>query len=375
MSKIAVVLRVVVLSALVTMLSVCATTQTTEQLSATSDQLAATIKAASDALETERAAKTRTRRAEAIEYYLKTRTLTATSGAAITVDISPSDPLGSFSRFVCAGLRAFKREQSALSYTRSYSAGLKAVLDPGGDSASAQIARFRTLNDDAVVVPVKSGDNTKEKGVAKSVDCVSEVQNIMSSWQPEPTTSRYDEDVVATISAATAAYKAIEDLVTKGLTEWNNYSARQKFAEFAKANHQNFSQVMTIELSENRLADSWNRRQAVALLVPYATFKNIFGQPASNPIEVDADKVRELGFKTHNQLAEFDAMQRAPRPQDIRKALIAAEAALMAAANDDSLSMSTIKAHLSDLQDKFKSAKTAYELAEQASREFIDSWK
>ncbi|MCC6482111.1 MAG: hypothetical protein IT554_06855, partial [Sphingomonadaceae bacterium] len=122
----------------------CLATQKTATLTSTVDAFDKAVQSARESLEGERKTKPRTRRYEAIEYYILSRNIKG--DAAVTPDLTPSDPVGSFSRYACAGDGSLIREGNALSYASAYSAGLKDILEPGKATLMGQFSRFAALN-------------------------------------------------------------------------------------------------------------------------------------------------------------------------------------------------------------------------------------
>lgn len=116
-----------------------------DKLQSASDKMFNVTTSAQAALAIEQKGKIRTRRYEAIEYYIQTRSIAPSQGNTIQIDFSKSDEIGSFSRFVCAGSGSLLRTEQALSYSNAYSLGIKGILAPGDDTLSGQFSRFRTL--------------------------------------------------------------------------------------------------------------------------------------------------------------------------------------------------------------------------------------
>jgi hypothetical protein len=92
----------------------CPATQKTATLNSAVESFDKAIESAKSSLETERKSRPRVRRYEAIEYYVKTRTLDPGKSAVIP-DFLPGEPLGSFAKYACAGQGALIRESNALS--------------------------------------------------------------------------------------------------------------------------------------------------------------------------------------------------------------------------------------------------------------------
>lgn len=350
----------------------CLATQKTATLTSTVDAFDKAVQSARESLEGERKTKPRTRRYEAIEYYILSRNIKG--DAAVTPDLTPSDPVGSFSRYACAGDGSLIREGNALSYASAYSAGLKDILEPGKATLMGQFSRFAALNKPIAAPRNAAKDDPRTEKVSRVQTCADGVQKILTAWRPKPTTDPYDENPALLLPVAITAYQAIEAFLTTSLTTWNNYEAKVKFAKYVDQWDKDFKKVMEEDLSEDRLAASWDHRIAVSLHRPGSLFTQIFRTPENYTPDKDIERIRDIGIKVNNELAEFDALRLAPKPQDIRKALLSAQQRLVQFSKDPNASPEHIISFLSGLIDEFNDAKKKYADADKATRDLIKAF-
>lgn len=188
----------------------------------------------------------------------------------------------------------------------------------------------------------------------------------MASWKPAPTTDTYDENPIAAISAVITAYNAIKTFLKVSLSTLNSWDARRNFREYVNLNHENFSRVMTENLSTDQLEDAWTHREAVSLQIPFKTFRSIFTPSSRLAREEDDQRIRDLGLRTNDQLAEFDALNVAPPPTDVRSALVMAEDKLYKYANNSDISLDDLISALSDITTQLSATQKAYEEADKA---------
>lgn len=347
----------------------CAATEKTETLTSAVEAFDKAINSAKSSLDAERKTRPRTRRYEAIEYHLQTRSLRPDE-AAVIPDFLPSDPTTSFARYACAGQGALVREGNALSYASAYSAGIRDIMAPGKDTLAGQFGRFSALNN-PIAAPKVPETKPGEKSKTQIENCVDEVKGVLGKWQPSPTTSPYDENPAAVIPLVIAAYQATEAFLKATLTTVNNYVAKDKFAKYVNELDVEFKKVMTTELSEDRLSASWSHRMAVSLHRPSLLFRQIFQVPANILPAQDDERIREIGLKVNDALAEFDALRSSPKPQDIRKGVLAAEQRLLKLANNSDMSLEEVASFLSALIAEFNDAKKKYEDADKAARTLV----
>lgn len=349
-------------------LSGCPSMQKKATLDSAVESFNKAIESANTTLDTERKSKPRTRRAEAIEYYLLTRGFASkTTDVAVIPDFTPNDEITSFAKFACAGSGSLVREKNAMSYAAAYSAGLKDIMSPGQSTLTGQFSRFSALNKPLTAPQVPN----KPKG-GQVQDCADNLVSILNKWVPSPTTDPYDENPIAAIPVAITAYQAINSFLTTALTTWNNYESKEKFSRYVQQFDNQFKEVMESDMPEGRIKEAWEHRIAVSLQRPLGTFRQIFRtyKNQGGP-EAEADKIRELGLKANEYLAEYDALRLAPAPQDIRKGLLAAQQRLYEAATNDKLSIDQLISFLTGLVDEINDAKKKYEDADKAARALI----
>lgn len=332
----------------------CATTQTNQTLANAVAEFDKAVQSAKAALEAEQKSRPRVRRIEAIEYYIATRKLVG-SEVAVQRDLVSSDPVGSFSRYVCAGSSSFAREQNAFAFVSRYSTGASDIFSPGTSSAEGQIARFRALREpiaiDAVAIPPTS---------KKAADCVAKVAATLGSWRPVPTTDGYDENPVAVLSAAVAAYQALDKFLTTALTNANNQLAKEKLKLYVNQWDSTFKQVITQGLADDKLTTAWSHRAAVSLQPALRLFQTIFSLPDGINLQDDNERIRQIGSRVNDMLGEYDAIATAVPPQNISKALLEAEGKLVALANDDKLTASQFVTYFESLSSDLNTLQKQY---------------
>jgi hypothetical protein len=340
------------------------TISSSSDMKAAVDKFDSAIKVAADALEVERKSRPRTRRFEAIEYYVQTRNFNFTETASIP-DFTSSDKIGSFARFTCAGSGSLIRENNAIQYDKQYSLGLKDIFESGSDSLPSQYKRFKKLNKVADVI---TAPEQPQKNAVQS--CATEVINLLGNWKPVPTTDTYDENPAAIVPVAIEAIKALNELAITLAKKYNDGQAKEKFSEYVKINHVNFSKVMEEDLSADRLSNSWDHRKAVSLQQPLLTFKKIFdvGKLDKNlsNFEDNDNKIREIGLIADKQLEEFDSIKNLPSPVYIRQKIIDSEDKLMKIANNEDISIGEVVSFLSSTIDDFNEIKKQYDTANES---------
>lgn len=341
-----------------------------KSLSDAANKFDSAVKAAQTSLDTEIKAKSRIRRFEAIEYYIQTKRFVGKPSVAVIPDITGSDQLGSFARYVCAGSASLLREKSALKGVASYSGGLKEILDPGTDTLSGQYARFKALNEQDNLDLQPQGA-TQQKDVVQK--CADDLVKRLTAWRPAPTTDTYDESPFAIITAGVALKNSIADLLKGGLNEYNNLAAKEKFSKYMNKYHPQFLAVMSQDMPEATLNDSWNRRIVVSLNRPFQTFKKIFKTPQAINPEDDDDRIRNIGMKVNDQLSEYDALQASTPPVVVRNQVAAAEDQLYKLAQNKDVTISEIIDFLVALESSFESIKTQYDAANKAASTFSDA--
>ncbi|AKC68474.1 hypothetical protein [Pandoraea oxalativorans] len=336
----------------------------TETLQSAADGFDGAVKASASALETERQARPRARRAEAVEYYVRTfRT-------APNADINTKNELG-FARFVCAGADDFVRERAAMRFSATYSTGLKTVLAPGDASIGGQWKRFQEARQPIEVASLPD-TVAPEDAVRK---CAEDLAVKLGTWKGRKTTDGDQETPFVAIPLAVEAYKAIIALVETGMTAYNDMAAKERFADYVHAYHKEFDKVMNNDFRAKSLENAWTNRQMVALQRPLATFRKIFVTPDGISAAADDIRIRELGLLANEQLAEYDALSASPSPVIVRQKLIDAEAQLVTLVDDKHVPISDLVALFNELKADFEKAKTQYAAADAAVRAVPQAWK
>ncbi|MCI3204821.1 MULTISPECIES: hypothetical protein [Pandoraea] len=341
-----------------------------DTLQSAADGFDAAVKASAGAFDTELKARPRVRRIEAVEYYVQTHRIKP--GEIRIFDIDADDPLGSFSRFVCAGTDDFVRERAAIAFDTAYSGGLKQVLAEGDDSIGGQWSRFQALRKPIKVPGLPDG--TIPKNAVKA--CADDLKQRLIAWDKgRPSTEVSPEVATAAIPAAVAAYKALAALFQTGLTAYNDMAAKERFGKYVKEFHPKFEEVMNNDFKESTIASAWNRRQIASLQRPLATFRKLLLTPAGIKAADDDIRIRELGMLANEQLAEYDALHASPSPVELRTKLVDAEAQLVTLVNDKHVSISDLVEFFKELKEDFDKAKTQYAAADAAVRAVPEAWK
>jgi len=340
----------------------CATTASQTTLTNVTDKFAQVVSSSSGLLKTEIDNKPKVRRGEALEMFLRD----PHNKTNFTVD---QDPAAAFAIYVCAGSGALHKEKSFLDFANTYATGAQGIVKPGGNSFAEQWKKYLDLRK-----PVE----LPKEGAAADSDAFKQCRTETAALLNFRGTTAFDESDEAAfllgLPAAIDAYKtlldALENAAKDGLAAVNQIEARKKFKAYVNAMHPKFVAALDTDLPQQRMQDSWKRRQGYALWAPFQTFAQIVAIRKQHEAPLDAAQmyeIKELALKLQSELAEYDAMRSAAPPDKMAAALQTAEDAVYKAANDDKISLDEILDILIAVAGDLQTAQKDYDAIRQAA--------
>jgi hypothetical protein len=348
--------------ALALLLGGCATTASQTTLSNVTDKFSQVVSSSSSLLKTEIDNKPKVRRGEALELFLRD----PHNKINFTAD---QDTAAAFAVYVCAGSNALHKEKSFLNFANAYATAAQGIVKPGGNSFAEQWKKYLDLRK-----PVE----LPKEGAAADTDAFKQCNTETAALLTFKGTTAFDQSDEAAfllgLPAALEAYKtlldALQNAAKDGLAVANQIEARKKFMAYVNAMHPKFVAALDTELPQQRLQDSWKRRKGYALWAPYQTFVRIVAIRKKQTGELDAAQmfeIKELALKLQGEMAEYDALRTATPPDKMAEGLMAAEAKVYEAANDEHISLDTVLDFLTDLVNFLQTAEKDYNAIQSAA--------
>jgi hypothetical protein len=310
------------------------------------------VNSLSSTLSTEIKSKPSVRRMEALKYYI------AKGDMPTDQNFSSKKPEESFALFVCTGTGALRRELAALEYTNDYTDTLKEIASPSEDTFSGQFSKLLVLS--GSVNKLSTPNTIKALDVFES--CVKEIQSFFqNNFNGYPASDVTGEvaplAIIAAISSISELVGYVEKLTKDGIKISNEVMISQQLKKFDSENRETLLTVLSNDLSEERLENSWARRKAASLYLPFETFKELLDLPRKK----NTDKILRLGQLADAQLSTFDTLRTTPSPRNIVNKLRVVEENLHLVITDDKINLNRVISFIKSISEDFKTIQKDYE--------------
>jgi hypothetical protein len=347
--------RLALILAAALFLVACATTRPISRYTEAANQFKSAVTSASDVVKKSIAEDSRVQRQSAIRYYLDVGPSKENLDASVE-DASVVE--ASFANFACAGTRGV-RAHANLRYLEKYGKVLAGVLKEPADGVLAVAANIEELRKPKAPLELPE---PKDDQFAR---CLTGVENTLKV-KGLPLNPSGDGDKVrfgfpASVVAFQEAIKAIAKVLEGVLKIAEEAERKDAFERIVKVNEPNVKMVLADQSLNDSLNSAVQQRRLVSLYGPFLRFERLMRLDRSD--RAKHPEIWREALRTHEELAEFDAIRLSVEPVDITKAVTTAHESLVALAHGKASIEDTL-AYLKALADQLEEIKKDMDDAE-----------
>jgi hypothetical protein len=284
-----------------------------------------------------------------------------------------------FINYVCAGVGSFDPQIESLKYLSHRSELLTDSLKPSPDSLSGKVKALNfyldgpdlkdlkaptSAADQETLDKQKEKDSTVNKALRTCIDTVEADIAIIA-----PTDGKATEEgmeIIAALTTLKALYDAGEAALKATADVAIDAAQRRYFTELVTKTKSDAEKAVTV-LTDKSVTQSWNRRRAAALIMPYYIYKasvakviaarNEAGNKSLGPTAVPA--LLQLSEGVNSSLAEYTAVSKAS-PKSFGEQLSTINNNLVKLAENDKITLTTVTSFFKDTAGHVKAAADAY---------------
>ncbi|MFM0272577.1 hypothetical protein PQQ59_18450 [Paraburkholderia aspalathi] len=256
--------------------------------------------AAVDAVAAEEKQSKRVRRIGAVVAYIDNPNLD------VNVNINKKDIDGSFINFVCTGADDFEVSSAGLRYTSDYANIVNSITATPDNSISGYLKALNGLKGEGKVLAMPAVSTNQFQS------CRIDVSSYVPPKGFTAATAKQESPVLL-IEAVIKAIETLNTIVDDGLKMATEAEQKRVLEVFINKNRENYSDVLSLQLSSDELEKAFARRKAMAIALPYYEFVDMMNQ---SPTGSRSTLLRQA-LQVHEDLSEYDQIRLAKSPAKI----------------------------------------------------------